>query len=50
MTKFNLTSQEWEELLTLVKWEWNSTTEEKYTEIWNNIYLKLRTLKETQSS
>ena len=39
-----LSNEEWDELLTLVKSEWDATTEEKYQEIWNNIYLQLRTL------
>jgi hypothetical protein len=38
-----LNDEEWDELLTLVKEEWDATTEEKYTEIWSNIYLQLRT-------
>ena len=39
-----LNAEEWEELLTVVKAEWDATTEEKYQEIWNNIYLQLRRL------
>ena len=39
-----LSNEEWDELLSLVKWEWEATTEEKYTEMWCNIYLQLRTL------
>ena len=39
-----LNDEEWNELLTLVKSEWDATTEEKYQEIWCNIYVKLRTL------
>ena len=39
-----LSNEEWDELMSLVKWEWEATTEEKYTEMWNNIYLQLRTL------
>ena len=45
-----LNAEEWEELLTVVKEEWDATTEEKYTEIWSNIYLQLRTLYNHQSS
>ena len=45
-----LNDEEWDELLTLVKSEWDATTEEKYQEIWNNIYLQLRTLYNHQSS
>ena len=39
-----LNDEEWDELLTVVKEEWDATTEEKYQEIWNNIYLQLRRL------
>ena len=39
-----LNDEEWNELMLLVKSEWDATTEEKYQEIWNNIYLQLRTL------
>ena len=39
-----LNDEEWNELLTVVKAEWDATTEEKYTEIWSNIYLQLRRL------
>ena len=39
-----LSNEEWDELMSLVKWEWEATTEEKYQEMWNNIYLQLRTL------
>ena len=39
-----LNDEEWNELLTVVKAEWDATTEEKYQEIWNNIYLQLRRL------
>ena len=45
-----LSTEEWNELLTLVKEEWDATTEEKYTEIWCNIYLQLRTQYNHQSS
>ena len=39
-----LNDEEWNELMLLVKSEWDATTEEKYQEIWCNIYVKLRTL------
>ena len=42
-----LNDEEWNELMLLVKSEWDATTEEKYQEIWNNIYLQLRTLSES---
>ena len=45
-----LNAEEWNELLTVVKAEWDATTEEKYREIWNNIYLQLRTLHNSHSS
>ena len=45
-----LNDEEWNELLTLVKAEWDATTEEKYQEIWNNIYLQLRPLYNHQAN
>ena len=39
-----LNDEEWNELMLLVKSEWDATTEEKYQEIWCNVYVKLRTL------
>ena len=45
-----LSNEEWDELMSLVKWEWEATTEEKYQEMWNNIYLQLRTQYNHQSS
>ena len=45
-----LSNEEWDELMSLVKWEWEATTEEKYQEMWNNIYLQLRTLYNHQTS
>ncbi len=45
-----LNDEEWNELMLLVKSEWDATIEEKYTEIWCNIYAKLRTLYNHQSS
>ena len=45
-----LSNEEWNELMLLVKSEWDATTEEKYQEIWCNIYVKLRTLYNHQSS
>ena len=45
-----LNDEEWNELMLLVKAEWDATTEEKYTEIWSNIYLQLRTQYNHQSS
>ena len=44
-----LNDEEWNELMLLVKSEWDATTEEKYQEIWCNIYVKLRTLYNHQS-
>ena len=45
-----LNDEEWNELMLLVKSEWDATTEEKYQEIWCNIYVKLRTQYNHQSS
>ena len=45
-----LNDEEWNELMLLVKSEWDATTEEKYQEIWCNIYVKLRTLYNHQTS
>ena len=45
-----LSNEEWDELMSLVKWEWEATTVEKYTEMWSNIYLQLRTLYNHQTS
>ena len=39
-----LNDEEWNELMLLVKSEWDATTEEKYTEMWCNIYLQLTQL------
>ena len=45
-----LNDEEWNELMLLVKSEWDATTEEKYQEIWCNIYVKLRTQYNHQTS